>query len=78
LSVHSLYAWSRKLAARDAGQSSGTAAGRFVAVDVRPEPAAAKGVCIEIAPDGTICVPAELDAERLAAVLHVVRQAAAC
>ena len=78
LSVHSLYTWSRKLAARDADQSSGATSPRFVAVDVRSEPGQANGACIEITPNGTIRVPAELDAERLAAVLRIARQSVAC
>ena len=78
LSVPSLYAWSRKLAARDAEQSSGKSSARFIAVDVRGAPASGGGAWIEIATDGTIRVPVELDAERLAAVLDVVRRAMAC
>jgi hypothetical protein len=74
--VPSLYAWSRKLAARDAEQSSGKSSARFVAVDVRG--ASGGGAWIEIATDGTIRVPVELDAERLAAVLNAVRRALAC
>jgi len=77
LSVHSLYAWSRKLAARDGDQSSCAPAPRFVAVDVRAD-AASTGVCVEITPDGTIRIPVELDTERLAAVLEVVRRSVAC
>ena len=78
LSVSSLYGWSRKLAARDGDQSSVAMSPRFVAVDVRPEPASANDPCIEITPDGTIRVPVDLDAERLAAVLRVARQVVAC
>jgi len=78
LSVHSLYAWRRKLAARDGDQSSGAMSPRFVAVDVRPEPVSANDPCIEITPDGTVRVPVDLDAERLAAVLRIARQAVTC
>lgn len=78
LSVPSLYAWRRKLAARDGGQNSGQTSPRFVAVDVQGARATIDESCIEIAPDGTIRIPAELDAERLATVLHVVRRARAC
>ena len=78
LSVHSLYAWGRKLAARDGDQSSDAMTPRFVAVDVRPEPASANEPCIEITPDGTIRVPVDLDAERLAAIVRVARQSVAC
>ena len=80
LSVHSLYAWKRKLAERDRErvQRSDTASPQFVAVEVRRDPVPANGICIEIAADGTIRVPAELDPERLAAVLEVARRVAAC
>ena len=74
----SLYAWRRKLAARDGDQNSGAMSPRFVAVDVRPEPVSANAPCIEVTPEGTIRVPAELDTERLAAVLEVARRSAAC
>lgn len=78
LSVHSLYGWGRKLAARDADQSSGARSPRFVAVDVRPEPASANEPCIEITADGTIRIPVDLDDERLGAVLRVARRSVTC
>ena len=78
LSVPSLYGWRRTLTARDAERRSGRPSPRFVAVDVRDATVAGHGACIEIATDGTIRVPVELDAERLAAVLDVVRRARAC
>ena len=78
LSVHSLYAWRRKLAARDGDQSSVATSARFVAVDVRPEPVSANEPCIEITSDGTIRVPVDLDVERLAAVLRIARQVVTC
>ena len=70
LSVNSLYAWSRRLPAQS--KSSGGAP-EIVAVEVMPDDQS--GAWIEIAPDGTVRVPAELESERLAAVVQAVRRA---
>jgi hypothetical protein len=78
LSVHSLYAWRRKLTARDAEQRSGATAPRFVAVDVHAGLSASNAACLEITPDGTIRVPVELDADLLTIVLQAVRRSVTC
>lgn len=70
LSVNSLYGWSRRLPAQE--KRSGGAP-EIVAVEVVRDDQS--GAWIEITPDGTVRVPAELACERLAAVVQAMRRA---